>query len=96
MVTTVPPTAGPDFGETEVTTGGDALNVNPPLKVAVWLSGFLTTTSTTPAACDAVVPVMVVPLTVTLVRADPPKVAVAPGRKLVPMIVTDVPPLDVP
>ncbi len=59
--------------------------------------GVVTATSTAPAACAGVVAVMVVALTtVTLVAGTPPNVtAVAPVR-LVPVMVTLVPPTVVP
>ena len=47
---------------------------------------------TVPAACDVVVPVMLVGVTVDTVSADPPKDAVAPLWNPLPVIVTDVPP----
>ena len=57
------------------------------------VSGLVTTTLTVPAACALVVPVRVVLVTVTAVRATPPTVAVAPVWKLAPLIVTAVPPV---
>lgn len=55
--------------------------------------GFVTVTVTAPAACAGVVAVMLVLLTTTtLVAAVPPNVTVAPAAKLVPVIVTAVPP----
>ena len=57
------------------------------------MSGFVTTTLTTPAACAPVSPVMVVLVTVTLVSATPPTVAVAPDWKSEPPMVTVVPPV---
>ena len=57
------------------------------------MSGFVTTTLTTPAGCAPVVPLMVVLVTVTPVSATPPTVADAPAWKLVPLIVTVVPPV---
>src|SRR4029077_8415503 len=57
----------------------------------------VTTTFTVPAACDGVVTVIVLPSgSTTFVPAIPPNVTVAPGRKPVPVIFTDVPPLAVP
>ena len=50
-------------------------------------------TSTGPAACAVVVPVIVVELIVDTVSADPPKETVAPVWKAEPAMVTDVPPL---
>jgi hypothetical protein len=53
----------------------------------------VTTTVTPPAAWEGVVAVIEVLLTtVTLVAAVPPKLTVAPETKLVPVIVTPVPP----
>ena len=57
----------------------------------------VTTTSTAPAACAAVVAVIVVLLlTLTPVADVPPNFTVAPARKPVPVMVTDVPPAVVP
>ena len=57
----------------------------------------VTTTSVAPAACDAVFAVIeVLPTTATFVAAAPPMVTVAPVRKPVPVIVTEVPPAVVP
>ena len=56
-------------------------------------SVLVTTTLTAPAACAAVVAVIEVLLTtVTPVAAVPPRLTVAPARKPVPVIVTEVPP----
>ena len=53
----------------------------------------VTTTSTAPAACIAVVAIIdVLFTTVTPVAAVPPKLTVAPARKFVPVMVTAVPP----
>ena len=63
----------------------------------VWPSGLVTTTVTAPAACAAVVSVIVVAFTtMTLVAATPPNVTVAPVVKPVPVRVTAVPPADGP
>ena len=57
----------------------------------------VTTTFTAPAACAGVVAVIDVLLpTLTPVAAVPPIVTVAPDTKLVPVIVTGVPPAVVP
>src|SRR5258705_249091 len=62
--------------------------------VALCVSTFVTVTVTTPAACVGVVAVIVVALTtITLVAALPPRLSVAPARKLVPVTVTAVPPV---
>ena len=55
--------------------------------------GVITATSTAPAACAGVVAVMVFALTtVKLVAATPPNVTAVAPVKLVPVIVTLVPP----
>jgi len=57
----------------------------------------VTTTFTVPAVCDGVVTVIVLLFgTATFVPAIPPNVTVAPVRKPVPVIFTDVPPLEGP
>ena len=67
--------------------------VKPFGSVPVCMFGFVTTTVTVPAPCALVVAVIVVPFkTTTAVAAAPPSVMVAPARKLVPVIVTLVPP----
>jgi hypothetical protein len=67
--------------------------VNPLVRVPV-CPLTVTATVTTPALPDGVVAVMVVLLTTTtLVAAVPPNVRVAPAAKLVPVIVTAVPPV---
>jgi hypothetical protein len=58
------------------------------------VSLLVTTTSTTPDGCAAVVAVIDVPLTtVTPVAAVPPSFTIDPARKPVPVMVTGVPPL---
>jgi len=66
--------------------------VKHPEHVPLCASGFVTITFTTPAACAAVVPAMLVALTVETVSAEPPKDTVAPAWKPVPAMDTDVPP----
>ena len=57
----------------------------------------VTTTLTAPAACAGVVAVIdVLLMTFTPVAAVPPRLAVAPARKPVPVMVTEVPPAAVP
>ena len=71
--------------------------MKPPLKVPNKESVFVTTTSTTPAACAGVVAVIEVELTtITLVAEVPLNVTVAPDKKPVPVIVTESPPKVVP
>ena len=61
--------------------------------VPLWPSGLVTTTFTEPAVCAGVVTVRLVLLTkLTPIAAVPPKLTVAPDTKLVPVMVTDVPP----
>jgi hypothetical protein len=92
IVTAVPPLVEPDVGEIDVTVGG-VTNVKPLVSATTCASGFVTTTSAAPAACAGVDAVIVVELTTTtLPAAAPPTVTVAPGVKLVPVIVTAVAP----
>jgi len=74
-----------------VTLAG-ATYVKQPVHVPLCASVLVTTTFTAPAACDVVVPVMLVALMVDTVRAEPPNETVAPAWKSVPAIVTAVPP----
>src|SRR6266542_2082564 len=74
-----------------VTLAG-ATYVKQPVHVPLCASVLVTTTFTAPAACDVVVPVMLVALMVDTVRAEPPNETVAPAWKSVPVIVTAVPP----
>lgn len=69
----------------------------PPVFAAAWLSGLVTTTSTTPPARAGVTAVICVALaTTTPVAAVPPKDTAAPAAKPVPIKVTVVPPAVVP
>ena len=95
IVTDVPPAAGPELGLMEVIVGGGATTaaVNPPVEVAVWPSGLITTIFTGPAVIVGVTTVMLVAETTTTeVPGLPPKVTVAPDLKFIPVMVTDVPP----
>jgi hypothetical protein len=94
IVTAVPPATGPLFGFTPVTVGaGNDVYVNPFVRFPLCVSGLVTVTVTAPAACAAVVAVMVVLFTTTtFVAPVPPRLAVAPFTKFVPLIVTAVPP----
>ena len=63
------------------------------VSVPLLASVFVTTTLTAPATCAGVVAVIdVLPTTFTLVAAAPPRLTVAPARKPVPVMVTEVPP----
>lgn len=76
---------------------GGEMYVKPPLNVADCVSVLVTTMFCAPAVPAGVVQVIEVEdTTVTLVHAAPPTVTVAPARKLVPVIVIDVPPALVP
>jgi hypothetical protein len=88
----VPPSIDPEAGATLVTVGG-ATNVKAFVRVPVCASGFVTVTSTAPAACAGVEAVIVVALlTFTLVGAAPPTVTVAPAANPAPVMVMFVPP----
>jgi len=76
---------------------GGATYVNPPASVAFGLTPVATTTSCAPAVPAGVVQVIEVDETTTTdVHELPPIVTVAPATKLVPVIVTEVPPAVVP
>jgi hypothetical protein len=76
---------------------GVATYVNPPLNVADCASVLVTTMSCAPADPDGVVHVIDVDeTTTTLVQDAPPTLTVAPVKKFVPVIVTDVPPISDP
>lgn len=67
--------------------------MNPEGSAADWPSGFVTVTFTEPELCAGVVAWRVVELlTVTELAARPPKVTDIPVWKLLPLIVTVVPP----
>ena len=67
------------------------------LSVALCPSGFVTVTLTLPKVWAGVIAVTDELLTtVTLIAAVPPKLTIAPDTKLLPLMVTDVPPIDVP
>src|SRR5204863_3709035 len=91
-VTPVPPVLGPLAGETALTVGGGATYVKQPVHVPLPASSLVTMTSTRPAVCAVVMPVMLVAVTVDTVMADPPKDAVAPAWNPVPLTVVEVPP----
>ena len=92
--TDVPPPVFPEFGLMEVIVG--KTYVNPFVIVALGPLGFITTTSTLPAAWGGVVAEINVPVPNTLIAATPPNVTVAPGAKPEPNMVTLVPPTVVP
>jgi hypothetical protein len=95
IVTAVPPAVVPLFGNTPVTVGITTY-VNPLARLPL-CPLTVTVTVTAPALPAGVFAVMDVPLTTTTpVAAVPPNVTVAPVTKLVPVIVTEVPPLVVP
>src|SRR5438132_5815243 len=96
MVTSVPPFVDPDAGATPVTVGAgtDAVYVKPLASIPLCASGLATVTFTAPAACAGVVAVIVVLLTtLTPSAALSPTRTVAPVAKLLPVIVTPVPPV---
>jgi hypothetical protein len=92
IVTAVPPRVEPVVGLIDVTVGA-ATYVKHPEHAPFCVSGFVTVTFTAPAACAAVVPVIVVALIVATVSAEPPNEAVAPAWNPVPLMDTEVPPV---
>src|SRR6185437_16382076 len=75
----------------------EEVKLKPLVSVPLCPSVLVTTTLTVPAACAGVVAVMEVLLaTATFVAATPPNPTVAPLAKLLPVIVTAVPPLAEP
>src|SRR5258706_448842 len=93
IVIPVPPLVEPDAGATLVTVGAGATYVKAFASVPFCASALVTVTLAGPAACAGVAAVIVVPLTtVTPVATLPPTLTVAPAAKLVPVIVTAVPP----
>jgi hypothetical protein len=71
--------------------------VYPLASVPLCPSVFVTTTFTVPTACAGALAVIDVLLdTLMLVAGEPPILTLAPARKPVPVIVTAVPPLEVP
>ena len=71
--------------------------MNPLARVPLCPSVFVTTTFTGPTAWAGVAAVIEVLLpTLTFVAAVPPMLTVAPARKPIPVMVTEVPPLLVP
>src|SRR5206468_3703237 len=91
----VPPLGGPKLGLMEPRVGG-SLYVKPAASVALCPSGLVTTTSLAPgvpAGAGAVIWVARSEARFIPVAAVPPMVTVAPGRKLLPLRVTAVPPL---
>jgi hypothetical protein len=92
MVTAVPPATTPLLGETLVTVGLTTY-VKPFARLPLCEPTLVTVTVTAPAVPAGVVAVILVLLTTTtLVAAALPNVTVAPLAKLVPVIVTAVPP----
>jgi len=91
IVTAAPPAVEPLFGATLVTVGVTTY-VNPVARLPL-CPLTVTVTVTAPALPAGVVAVIVVAFTTaTLVAAALPNVTVAPVTKLVPVIVTAVPP----
>lgn len=91
IVTVVPPAIGPLDGDTDVIVGAST-KVNPPVLVAVPPAP-VKITFTAPAACAGVTTVMEVALELTIdVPAVPSNVTEDAAVKLVPVIVTVVPP----
>jgi hypothetical protein len=94
-VTVLPPANGPPAGETEDKTGG-LLYVYALPRVAVCVSGFVTTRLYVPAVLAEVTATMLVGETEDIEALVPPILTVAPETKLVPEMVMEVPPAAVP
>ena len=90
MVIDVPPATGPNAGDTEVIVGAST-KVNPPVLVAVPPAPVINT-STAPAVLAGVMTAIEVELELTTVPDVPPNVTDDVAVKLVPVIVTVVPP----
>src|SRR5262245_19968808 len=96
IVMLVPPNVLPVFGLMEPIVGAGVKYVNTEDIVAV-PPGVVTAISTSPAACGGVTMMIVVELiTVTLVAATPPTTTPTMSVKLVPVMVTAVPPSVLP
>jgi hypothetical protein len=96
IVIGVPPAVGPLLGETLLTVGAGA-KVNPLARLPLSPLLLVTVTVTAPVLPAGVVAVMVVVLTtVTPVAAVDPNVTIAPLAKLVPVMVTALPPASGP
>jgi len=92
MVTAVPPVAGPEVGDTPVMVGA-AMNVNwSAVEVALVPPGVVTVTLTVPAVSAGLKAVMEVALLMMLVAAVVPNSTDVAPVKLVPVMVTLVPP----
>ena len=92
MVTGVPPAAGPLFGEIDVTDGA-ARKVNWSAALAALVPPeFVTVTSTVPLPAGEVAVIDVALLTVNEVAAEPPNCTAVARIKLLPVMVTGVPP----
>src|SRR5262249_59765750 len=93
IVPSARPPVDPGVGGTLFTAGAGATYVYPLVNVPLCVSVLVTVTFAAPAACAAVVAV-IVPLstTVTPVAAVPPMLTAAPVAKPAPPIVISVPP----
>jgi hypothetical protein len=91
IVTLVPPAVGPEAGLTLVTEG-TYLKTSLEFVALVPPPGIVTVTSTAPVPAGEVAVIDVALLTVKLLAAVPPKLTAVAPVKVVPAIVTDVPP----
>jgi hypothetical protein len=93
IVTVVPPDEEPEVGLSEETVGSGTTYVYlSAVFVALVPAGVVTVTSTVPLPAGAVAVMLVGPLTVKDVAAVVPKLTAVAPVKLVPVIVTLVPP----
>src|SRR5512143_3805990 len=100
MATLVPPAVGPLAGTSDARTGGGstvgggggATKVKAAASVEAWPSGFVTVTSTAPAACGGETTERAVALEAVTWAGTPPSETDAPAWKLAPETTSAVPP----
>ena len=95
MVTEVPPAVVPEVGESKVYVGAGTTYVNA-LPAVTEPPAVVITTSLAPALPDGVVMVIAVAVLLEMVAVLPPTVTEVALERLVPVIVTEVPPAVVP
>jgi hypothetical protein len=94
MLMKFPPAVVPELGLMDWIVGGRYENAFG--SVAVWPSGFVTTTSTTAGRCKPVRTVMFVAVIVRIAAGAPPNVTLTPPANPEPWMVTLVPPRYMP
>src|SRR5579883_714546 len=96
MVTDVPPASGPAAGLMPVTVGADVYVNLSAAEVAVVPPGAVTVMSTAPAAPAGLVATTWVAVSLTIAPGTDPKSTAVALARLVPVMVTDVPPASGP